>query len=184
MLIRTLFDEPMPLAYGQFYVTSEDDDSIDLPESFAGQSNGLCGAAVQGGLFLITGTHTGRARLTVELHDTEPPAAAERWEEVVEVPFVAASSEIWLQAWGEDWWELDLQTAGGFRVRYCARGMDRNREQTGADFEELAEDEYLLQFWPIGDRPPQPDAVLRQTSRKAAYWHDYARELPPPPTPV
>ncbi|WP_218105194.1 hypothetical protein [Micromonospora rhizosphaerae] len=29
----------------------------------------------------------------------------------------------------------------------------------------------------------RPDAVLRQTSGEAAYWHGYARRLPPPPTP-
>ncbi|MEV7579163.1 hypothetical protein ACIRUY_27950 [Streptomyces erythrochromogenes] len=40
-------------------------------------------------------------------------------------------------------------------------------------------DRYLLQFWP---EPPRADRVLRQTSRKAAYWHRYARELPAPPT--
>ncbi|MGP3977140.1 hypothetical protein ACTWQF_24625 [Streptomyces sp. 8N114] len=41
-------------------------------------------------------------------------------------------------------------------------------------------DEYLLQFWPT---PPEPDRVVKQTSDSAAYWHRFASELPPPPTP-
>ncbi|SDH18624.1 hypothetical protein [Pseudonocardia oroxyli] len=36
-------------------------------------------------------------------------------------------------------------------------------------------DRYLIQLWPA---PPAPDAVLRRTSRTAAYWHDHARALP------
>ncbi|HEX6682998.1 MAG TPA: hypothetical protein VF062_09400 [Candidatus Limnocylindrales bacterium] len=186
MLRRTLFQDPMPVAYGQFYVTGDDDDFLDLTESFAGQSNGLCGAAVQGGLFLITGTHSGHVQLTVELHDGQPPEATGGWEEVVEVPFLPASTMIHLQAWGgEGWWDLHLESnpGNGFRVRYCASGMDRGREQVGADLDELAQDEYLLQLWPIGDQVPRPDAVLRQASSHAAYWHGYAHSLPAPPTP-
>jgi hypothetical protein len=41
-------------------------------------------------------------------------------------------------------------------------------------------DRYLLQLWPA---PPAPDAVIRETSRYAAYWHAHARTLPSPPTP-
>jgi hypothetical protein len=40
-------------------------------------------------------------------------------------------------------------------------------------------DHYLLQFWPA---PPAADRVVRQTSRRAAHRHEYARRLPPPPT--
>jgi hypothetical protein len=60
--------------------------------------------------------------------------------------------------------------------------MDRSREATGADLDEIAEDRYLLQFWPVqGD--PAPDVVLRETAAAATYWHQWARGLPPPPTP-
>ena len=41
-------------------------------------------------------------------------------------------------------------------------------------------DRYLLQFWPA---PAAPDRIIRQTSASAAYWHDFARTQPPPPTP-
>jgi hypothetical protein len=39
-------------------------------------------------------------------------------------------------------------------------------------------DRYLLLFWPA---PPEPDAVIKQTSDHAAYWHAFAsqQQLPP-----
>ncbi|MFH9887802.1 hypothetical protein ACH4O0_04295 [Streptomyces luteogriseus] len=47
--------------------------------------------------------------------------------------------------------------------------------------EEPQLDRHLPQFWPA---PPEPDRVLKETSRIAALWHPYARTLPPPPTPA
>jgi hypothetical protein len=49
------------------------------------------------------------------------------------------------------------------------------------DDEDPLIDRYLLQFWPAA---PAPDRVVKQTSAKAAYWHEYARTQPPPPTPA
>lgn len=183
----TLFDDEVWVSYGQIYVIS--DDLLDMTAAFAGQSNGLCGAGVPGGLFLMTATHTGKVRFTVELNDGEPPAAEAAWEEVVEAPFAPASLTVSLTQWaGERCWPLDLrqtkETARtGYRVRYCASGMTQAREDADVDIDDLAPDRYLLQIWPAGDRAGQPDAVLRQTTPHAAYWHDYARTLPPPPTP-
>ena len=185
--MRTLFDDEVWVSYGQIYVIS--DDLLDMTEAFAGQSNGLCGAGVPGGLFLITGTHTGKVRFTVELHDDEPPAATTDWEEVVEVPYTPAMPEVRLVQWaGEQSWPLDLRQSErtartGYRVRYCASGMAQARETHGTEFGDLALDRYLLRFWPVGDGTARPDAVLRQTTSTAAYWHDHARGLPPPPTP-
>ncbi|MYS49374.1 hypothetical protein GTW46_04715, partial [Streptomyces sp. SID6013] len=42
-------------------------------EARAGRTNGLCGAAVAGCLFLCTGLSGGRVALTVEAHGTAPP---------------------------------------------------------------------------------------------------------------
>ncbi|MGW0216537.1 hypothetical protein ACWDXH_19315 [Micromonospora chokoriensis] len=44
-------------------------------------------------------------------------------------------------------------------------------------------DRYLLCLWPEGTAGgvTRTDAVLRQTSEGAAYWHTWARALPPPP---
>ncbi|MFF8911503.1 hypothetical protein [Streptomyces olivaceoviridis] len=166
--------------YGQIYVES-DPDSVnpDLSEAFAGQSGGLCGAAVPGVLWLITGLHTGNVGFTVEVHD-HAPALDPAWEDVVEVSFRPVSEHTSLVQWaGEAAWDLGLARTD-HRVRYCARGMDEGRELDTRVAGEPQADSYLLQFWPA---PPGPDRVVRQTSRIAAYWHRYARELPPPPTP-
>ncbi|MFG2131910.1 hypothetical protein ACGFNV_29420 [Streptomyces sp. NPDC048751] len=167
--------------YGQIYVESDPDTfGVDLAEAFAGQSGGLCGAAVPGAMWLHTGLHTGDVGFTVEVHDQAPPLD-EGWEDVVEVSFRPVSDSSALVQWaGEASWDLGLEETD-YRVRYCARGMDEaNREDTRLS-EEPRIDCYLLQFWPA---PPAPDRVLKQTAGIAGYWHDYARELPPPPTPA
>jgi hypothetical protein len=185
----TLFDDRVWISYSQIYVIS--DELLDMTAAFAGQSNGLCGAGVPGGLFLLTATHTGEVRFAVELHEGEPPGADPAWEEVVEAPFTPASPRVSLTAWaGERWWPLDLrqtqETARtGYRVRYNASGMAEARESAGVDIDDPApdRDRYLLQIWPAGDRAGHPDAVLRQTTPHAAHRHNYARTLSPPPAP-
>ncbi|MGW3208131.1 hypothetical protein [Streptomyces sp. NPDC001135] len=167
--------------YGQLYVESDPDShGPGLAEAFAGQSSGLCGAAIPGTLWLTTGLHTGDVGFTVEVHDHAPPLDPS-WEDVVEVSFRPASDSTELVLWGgEGSWDLGLDETD-YRVRYCAHGMDAaQHEETRLDGEPPL-DRYLLQFWPA---PPTPDTLVKQTSGMAAYWHDYARTLPPPPTPA
>ncbi|MEU9791132.1 hypothetical protein AB0E27_10920 [Streptomyces sparsogenes] len=166
--------------YGQIYVESDPENAIpDLSEAFAGQSAGLCGAAVPGVLWLITGLHTGNVGFTVEVHDEDPPLDPV-WEDVVEVSFHPVSERTSLVQWaGEAAWDLNLDRTH-YRVRYCAQRMDEGRKLDTRVSGEPQADSYLLQFWPA---PPRADRVVRQTSQNAAYWHRYARELPPPPTP-
>ncbi|MEW1872620.1 hypothetical protein AB0420_31775 [Streptomyces caelestis] len=166
--------------YHQIYVESDPDSATSgLSEAFAGQSGGLCGAAVPGALWLRTGLHTGDVGFVVEVHD-EAPALDPVWEDVVEVSFRPLSERTRLVQWaGEAAWDLDLARTD-YRVRYCARGMDEGRELDTRVDGEPQTDSYLLQFWPA---PPHPDRVIRQTSQQAAYWHGHARRLPPPPTP-
>jgi hypothetical protein len=178
--VRRPVEGEVHVHYGQIYVESDPDGSgPDLAEAFAGQSAGLCGAAVPGALWLTTGLHTGNVGFTVEVHDRAPlldPA----WEDVVEVSFRPASARSSLVEWaGEAAWELDLEETD-YRVRYCAMGMDQGRQRDTRVGDEPQRDRYLLQFWPA---PPRPDRILKQTAKSAAYWHDYAREQPPPPTP-
>lgn len=167
--------------YGQIYVESDPDDhGPGLAEAFAGQRAGLCGAATPGFLWLNTGLHTGDVGFTVEVRDQAPPLDP-KWEDVVEVSFRPASERTALVQWaGEDSWDLDLEETD-HRVRYCAQGMDRAGETDTRSADEPQLDRYLLQFWPA---PPEPDRVLKETSRTAAHWHRYARRLPPPPTPA
>jgi hypothetical protein len=164
--------------YGQIYVQSGED-YPDLAECFGGQSNGLCGAATPGNLFLITGLHTGEVGFMVELYD-KPPPEDDSWQEVVEASF-RPLGETGLAGWGgEGYWPLDLAEAS-YRVRYCAMGMDEARELDTRMEDDPEADHYLLQFWPA---PPEPDRVVKQTSGTAAYWHEFAREQLAPPTPA
>ncbi|WP_244204133.1 hypothetical protein [Streptomyces africanus] len=168
--------------YGQIYVETDPDCfGPGLAEAFAGQRAGLCGAATPGALWLNTGLHTGSVGFTVEVHEQAPPLDP-AWEDVVEVSFRPVSADSALVEWGGgDSWQLDLEEETDYRVRYCAQGMDQASERDTRMDGEPRLDCYLLQFWPA---PPAPDRVLKQTSQVAAYWHRYARELPPPPTPA
>ena len=174
-----VFDQEIHVHYGQFYVQDQTPFETEMNESFGGQANGLCGAAVPGLLFLITGLHTGQTRVTIEVLDAPAPIGDE-WEEVVEASFRPETAGLYLVQWAaEASWTLPLAPID-YRVRYSATGMDRAREQDTLLEGEPLLDRYLLQLWPA---PPAPDAVIRETSEQAAYWHAYARTLPPPPTP-
>jgi hypothetical protein len=175
MTVRTAVQEEVHVHYGQMYVESTED-GLDLHDAFAGQSNGLCGAAVPGGLFLITGLHTGHVGFTAEVHDEEP-APDHSWQEIVEASFLPASDTTVLSEWGgEAYRPLGLAQVP-HRVRYSARGMEKAREMDTRMDEDPQQDTYLLQFWPA---PPAADRVIKQTSEVADYWHGFARGLPAP----
>ena len=81
--MSTLFEGAVRVQYGQVYVLS-DPSLVDVTDCFVGQRNGLCGAAAEGRLFLVTGLHTGHVAFRVELHEREPPLdplvqAGRRW---------------------------------------------------------------------------------------------------------
>ena len=178
--VPIVFDREIHVHYGQFYVHSGSGWPADpLTESLGGQANGLCGAAVPGQLFLITGLHTGSTRVTVEVLDALPPIGDE-WEDVVEASFRPASAQVALVEWaGQAAWPLPLVPIDYLRVRYSATGMDQARQKDTLRAGEPLVDRYLLQLWPA---PPAPDAVIRATSRCAADWLARARTLPSPPT--
>lgn len=173
--MRTLLDGEVDVHYWQLYVESGDVGVPDLQGAFAKQANGICGAAVPCGLFLITGLHTGAVGFRAELHEAPPPLD-DRWEDAVEVSFRPATAEVALLDWDGQSYPLDLEPAD-YRVRYCARGMDRAREQDARLEDELPLDRYLLQFWLA---PPAPDRVLKQTSEVAKSEHRHVRGLPRP----
>ncbi|MEV4342978.1 hypothetical protein AB0J83_00665 [Actinoplanes sp. NPDC049596] len=187
--MRVLFEGRVPIDYGQVYVISRE--LPDMHRAFAGQVNGLCGAAVPGNLFLMTGTHYGRVNFRIELYDREPPPAGPGWEEVVEVPFALRADTVDLVPWGDaSLAELPL-TPDVSRVRYCAAGMDQGSDPYGGfDPDELEDgdytymeqrpDRYLLAFWPAGTEAGE--VIVRRTSRSAEYWHGWAAGLPAPPT--
>ncbi|MFJ9419368.1 hypothetical protein ACIRPT_35195 [Streptomyces sp. NPDC101227] len=180
--MRTLFNGELSVAYGQMYIDGRTDPDegpeAGLHACFVGQRAGLCGAAVPGHLFLLTGMHTGSVPLTVELHETEPSLDLDGWEDIVETSFRAASDDTQLVEWGGGGSSLGLPP-GTYRVRYHCRGMNEAHDAVRSDDEPVL-DEYLLRFWPA---PPERDRIVKETSSSAAYWHRFASELPPPPTP-
>ncbi|HEY8026901.1 MAG TPA: hypothetical protein VIF60_20335 [Burkholderiaceae bacterium] len=74
-----IFDGPLQVHYGQAYVLPSNSYGLDLNDSFRGQTNGLCGAATPGALFLITGQHTGQVGFTLDVLETAP-TIDEKWE--------------------------------------------------------------------------------------------------------
>jgi hypothetical protein len=175
MAEQVLFSGAVGVSYGQVYLVC-DEDIPGMEECFAGQVNGLCGAAVPGRLFLVTGINYGSVEMAVELYPGEPPLP-EPWEEIVEVSFANSCPEPALVEWGGGGSHPFRLEPGSYRVRYCARGMDEARDvETNYDGELL--DTYLLQFWPGSSGP---DRILRQTSGCAAYWHQSNRQAEPPP---
>ncbi|MBE8516576.1 hypothetical protein ILP97_03425 [Amycolatopsis sp. H6(2020)] len=176
--MRTVLHGDVHVHYGQIYVHDEKGEPFegDLHACFAGQRNGLCGAAVRGTLFLITGLHTGEVEFTAEVHSSEPPDSG--GEDVVEASFRAEGRTALVTWGGGDFWDLEL-APGDYRVRYSGTAMDAGRDRDTRLDGEPPLDSYLLQFWPA---PAAPDVVVRESSAIAAYWHGFARDLPPPPT--
>jgi hypothetical protein len=162
-----VFDGVVGVLDGQLWIASAAEDiGPDMYASFAGQRNGLLGAAEAGALRFITGKADGDIGLSVRVAGNEPQLD-ESWEECVEASFSPATPVVALFDWdGNVLTEIPLgeQT---YRVRYTARGMDEVDSGTVMD-------EYGLWFWPA---PAAPDAVIKQTSKSAAYWHaEMARE--------
>jgi hypothetical protein len=172
--VTVLFDGEIDVHYGFLFLHSPDE-TPDLLAARGGQANGLCGAAVPGVLSMVTGLHTGSVPVRVEQLDAEPALEPE-WEEAVEASFETAEPPLFLTAF-QDNREIVL-APGRFRVRWCASGMDAARDRDVRMEGEPALDRYRLQLWPA---PAAPDAILRETSEIAAYWHRVARETAPPP---
>ncbi len=173
--MKVLLDQPRVfVTYGSASVFCGDDpfDADPDPDAvYAGQENGICGAAVPGLLQLTVGTHTGWVPFRVELH-AGAPEIEESWEEIVEVSFRPTGRKVHLLGLDDETpYRLGLPRQD-YRVRYSVRGIDE------AEHRGEAPDAYLLQFWPAA---PAPDRILRRTSSRAAYWHQAHRGRPLPP---
>jgi hypothetical protein len=169
-MARVLFDGELDVHYGFGFIHGRDDEAPDLDESRVGQTNGLLGTAAPGCLSLMFGLHTGPEPLRVEWTETAPPIDT-TWEEVVEGSVDFGTTELLLAAF-EEFIDIDLPVTGPHRARFNAMGMDAANEMDSRDTAESAPDRYLLQLWPAG---LPADAVIRQTSDIAAYWHRVAR---------
>lgn len=165
-----IFQGPVKVHFGQIYVLPMDSYGLELDDSFCGQANGLCGGSISGTLFLITGLHTGEVEFTLEVFDAEP-SIDEKWEEIVEVSLDVGEKPISVMNWDGDKVCGIPVTKGCYRVRYCAFDMDLGHESLGGDG---IVDFYHLSIWPS---PRADDAVVKQTSHSAHYWHETARNF-------
>jgi hypothetical protein len=169
--MEVVFEGRLHVDYAQAYVVPTEAGSYDDPgpdEAFAGQVNGLLGAACPGCLHLTTGLHMGDVGLRVVLAEAPPPVGDE-WEDVVEVPFRPIRSELGVMTWSTDFvCTLELPPVP-HRVRYSARGMDAAHAADVARRDGSVVDTYELAFWPAA---PAPEVIVRQGSQQAAYWHE------------
>ncbi|HXH77864.1 hypothetical protein [Nocardioides sp.] len=176
-----IFDEHVSVHYGFIQVFSAAAPGATLPsvdEEFDGdhstaikdQTNGLAGARLPHMVSLVTGLHTGEVPLTITW-DPQEPALDAQWTDAVEVSVELPSKELSIQTF-EDWYAAATPQAGWHRARYSAAEMDAGNELDTPDEDEAAPDRYLLQLWPCD---PTADAVVREGSKIAAYWHGVAR---------
>jgi len=168
--VDVLFDDLMPVHYGFVNLVQGEVDDTGIGRERVGQTNGLCGARVPGQLAMVTGLHTGEVPFRVEW-SPDPPPVDDVWEDIVEVPYVVAATDLSLQSF-ESSFDLTVPETGPHRARYSVAGMDAGRDLDTTDEGESAPDQYLLQLWPAAEAP---DSVVRQTSDIAAYWHRVAR---------
>src|SRR5262245_11031161 len=66
-----VFEGKIHVDYNQAYVLVGEIVTPDLYDAFRGQTNGICGAAVRGALWLITGLHTGRVGCVLAVVEIE-----------------------------------------------------------------------------------------------------------------
>ena len=164
-----LFDEVVQTDYGQFDLTWDQGEGFDgeSDKFFAGQANGLVGAATSGGLYINLARRSGGSSVRIDLLEAPPPSTANgEWEDVVEVSTVvpADAGPQWSTWAGEDSGPLNLPP-GTYRVRISARGRDAGAND---EFADGVVDHYLLEFW---ESPAEPDEIVVTTSENAAYWH-------------
>jgi len=166
-----VFSGPLRVHYAQAYLLPAGSSTPGLKACFRGQVNGLCGAALPGVLFLITGLHTGQVGFSVDVVDTPPPLD-DSWEDIVEASLSVTARDMALVEWaGTGAYHIPLPQ-GRLRARYCARGMQRGRELDTSPPDAAPVDTYALTFWP-GESTG--DTVIRETTEVAEYLHRRAR---------
>lgn len=167
---RVLLDRTIHTDYGQFDLVWNEAGGFDgdFERFFAGQVNGLVGAADPDGVFINLARRSGGSSVRIILLDEPPTDDDASWEDVVDVSLLLpAGHELGWVTWaGESRGVLTGVPSGGYRMRVSARGRDQGH---AGEFSEDLVDFYLLELWPA---PPQPDAVLRIGSEDGRYWHD------------
>jgi len=169
-MTKVLFSGNIDIFYGQFYIDvldSEDDDYLDMESAFEKQNNGLCGACHKGKLFFVVGPQDGAAKVTVELHESEPNLI-DSFDDIVECSFLANTNDLHLCEWAHEATHNLNLPSGEYIVRYSAKKIDMDYGEDD-DWETPIEgQEYIIQFWP-GKLPS--DKILQTNTTVGQYWH-------------
>ena len=97
--MQVIFEGEIHVHYRFIHLSAPGQQDL-LSRSTAGQTNGLCGAAVPGQLSFVTGLHTGHVRFAIEWSESEPAIGA-GWEDVVEASVVIPQRELHLAAFDD-----------------------------------------------------------------------------------
>lgn len=125
---------------------------------------------------MVTALHTGHIGFRIEVWDDEP-TIEDVWDEVVEVSYTAGPDTCTLAAfeWQQELHACELVPDRGYRVRFSGRNVEEAQRADSIGHEDPPIDQYLLQFWPDG--VPRDDAVVRETTDWARYWHRVAQGI-------
>ncbi|MER6784180.1 hypothetical protein ABT330_05920 [Streptomyces sp. NPDC000658] len=149
----------VPVQYHQFDISDEGGPTGPILE--AGH-NGLM-QVTDGVITVLTGIHTGNVDVTVTLHESEPAAGDDNWQECVEISAHSASGDLMVRGLMDDLDDelplLSFDGPGDYRLRVHARGRDTAFDLAPEGVTEW----YLIQVWPA---PTGPPTVL---SRSDAY---------------
>lgn len=165
----TLLDQIIETDYGQFDLVWTEDGGFDggVDHFFAGQSNGLVGAAHPCGVYICLARRSGGSPVRIVLHEVEPALPGDEFEDVVEVSTTVppGPEPAWSSWAGESSGPLAAIAPGTYRVRVSAQGRDAGAD---GEFADGPVDAYLIELWPA---PVAPDEILRTGSENARYWH-------------
>ncbi|WP_154402250.1 hypothetical protein [Ornithinimicrobium cavernae] len=134
-MTEVIFDGLVETDYGQFDLLWGDGYGFDgnFERFFAGQLNGLAGAAADEGLYLHLARRSGGSPVQIVRHDTEPPLTDD-WEDMVEVSIsVPMGAQPKWSTWAGEASGLLSIPHGTYRVRVNARGRDAGRDGEFAD---------------------------------------------------
>jgi hypothetical protein len=160
-----VFDGRVPVDYHQVHAVSGDVE-VEYGAAFAGQVNGLLGAALPGVLVMVTGTAVGDVGLRVAVHGSEPPVGAQ-WGDVVEAPFTPVGREVQVAGLMNAVACVIELAPGDYRARWSGRGIDEAYDLAVGPGDPLV-DVFELALWPAA---PAPDAILRRGSRSGSAAH-------------
>ncbi len=164
-----LLDAVIDTDYGQFDLVWTDDGGFDgdADRFFAGQENGLVGAADPSGVYINLARRSGGSAMRIILLDSAPALHSAEYEDVVEVStLIPADPTCRWQTWaGETSGPLLGLTSGSYRLRVSSHGRDAGAE---GEFAEGLVDSYLIEIWPA---EPEPEQIIRSGTEIARYWH-------------